>query len=287
MIITGAKMEKINRYCWIMDYNKDNVLVYNAVTKKILILNKEMLTINIDNKSISARNDFSYSDSLKETNTLLDTDIPELSLIKHHCNNCYNKISLKTKSSIVFVLTNECNFDCEYCFENSKRTGFEKKFGENGFVSDEVVQNTIKLAKRISKKSKHFKLSLYGGEPLLIPKKTIDIIDLFYEAIKSEEKDFSLQMTTNGYNLTKDVTDHLSELDLKELSLQISLDGTKEVHNSRRKLKNGGTTFDTILSNIKYLLDNYNGEIELYISPVVDKTNSNSVLELGKQYGVA
>lgn len=266
-----------------MDYNKGKILVYNAILRKVHVLEKKIFKIDNENKIISVNDDLAYPDPLLKTSIILNSDTPELDLVRYQCNNCYNEISQRNGTSITLVLTNECNFACEYCFEETERTGFEKKFGEDGFVSDFVVNGTLELAKRISKKSDDFSLGLYGGDPLLAPKKTMKIIDLFYNNIKKDDVEFSLSMVTNGYNLTEEVVDYLNTLELKEIGFQISLDGTKEVHDSRRKLKGGGPTFDRILKNIQYFVNTYKGEFQLNISPVVDKTNSESVLELGKQ----
>ncbi|MBP6976560.1 SPASM domain-containing protein, partial [Candidatus Dojkabacteria bacterium] len=59
---------------------------------------------------------------------------------------------------------------------------------------------------------------------------------------------------------------------------QVTLDGPPESHNKRRILKNGGETFDKIIENIKYILDNNKIEkISLRIN--YDKGNVDKIPE--------
>lgn len=50
----------------------------------------------------------------------------------------------------------------------------------------------------------------------------------------------------------KDKIDYLLKFNLE--NVQITLDGEKNVHDSRRCLNNGGKTFETIINNLDYLL---------------------------------
>ena len=61
---------------------------------------------------------------------------------------------------------------------------------------------------------------------------------------------YTASMITNGYLLTRDVVDKL--VNLKVGSIQVTLDGPSWLHNQKRPLKNGKTSFDTIIENLKY-----------------------------------
>lgn len=59
-------------------------------------------------------------------------------------------------------------------------------------------------------------------------------------------------MVTNGYLLTDDKARMLRELGIRHL--QITLDGSKKTHDSRRFLLGGKPTYDTIINNLENLL---------------------------------
>ena len=58
--------------------------------------------------------------------------------------------------------------------------------------------------------------------------------------------------------------------------VQVTIDGTKDVHNRRRKLKGGGETFDKIIKNIKYASE----YLRIAIRINLDKGNYSSVDKL-------
>lgn len=66
--------------------------------------------------------------------------------------------------------------------------------------------------------------------------------------------DYQADMITNGYLLTEKVVAMLPSLSIS--SLQITINGMKAVHDSRRCLKLGAPTFDRILQNIDNLKKN-------------------------------
>lgn len=55
-------------------------------------------------------------------------------------------------------------------------------------------------------------------------------------------------MITNAYLLTKVVAKWLHEVGID--SIQVTLDGPEAIHDSRRHLTNGGSTFAMIIDNL-------------------------------------
>jgi len=90
----------------------------------------------------------------------------------------------------------------------------------------------------------------------------------------SEGLDFkNAQMTTNGYLLDKAKSERLN--DLKIDSIQITLDGTKDIHDSRRTLSGGEPTFQRILDNIDSLMhSSYRGKCDIRVNIVQRKKSS-------------
>ena len=95
----------------------------------------------------------------------------------------------------------------------------------------------------------HLGVTWFGGEPLL-----------GFERIKSLTGKFldmgigySAGMITNGYLITKEIAKSFEALRI--YSVQITIDGMRERHDSRRYLKNGAPTFDRIIESLKLLSD--------------------------------
>ena len=154
--------------------------------------------------------------------------------------------------------TRACNFICPYCYEENKTVSMMTDETEAQLI------NFIKLHKKIS----DIAIIWYGGEPLL----AIDRIRSINKKISELGKDYTSMIVTNGYLLDDNVISILDELKLKKI--QITLDGNKETHDSRRCLKGGGPTFDKIVSNMKNLMNSdWKGMVHVRVN--VDGTNKS------------
>lgn len=81
-------------------------------------------------------------------------------------------------------------------------------------------------------------------------------------------------IVSNGYELTPEKVEFLKYYNFYRF--QVTLDGIEEVHNSRRKLKNGKGTFNKIIENIEYIINNNILEkIDIRIN--YDKSNYNQI----------
>lgn len=138
-------------------------------------------------------------------------------------------------------------------------------------MNDEMVERvSVFVQKKIKLiKPKLMQVTWIGGEPLL----TLDKIHNIYSNFSNylEDINYKSMMITNGYLLTeKIVTEDLIKLKIN--TLQITIDGVKEIHDKKRPLQNGKGTFDKIIDNIcMTLTKNNNVRINLRVN--LDKTN--------------
>ena len=109
--------------------------------------------------------------------------------------------------------------------------------------------------------------TLFGGEPLLVQNKEL----IRYICGKCRELEMSISAITNGYELDKFI-DILEEY--KFTSIQITVDGTEEIHNLMRPLAGGGKSYAKIMENIKLALD-HNITVSLRVN--VNKTNISGI----------
>ena len=86
---------------------------------------------------------------------------------------------------------------------------------------------------------RHLSVAWYGGEPLLAFDTICTLTGQFRNLGLTYEK---AGLVNNGYLLDDEKINKLN--DLMIASIQITLDGPREVHHTRRVLANGGPTFD-------------------------------------------
>lgn len=142
--------------------------------------------------------------------------------------------------TLTLVPTLDCNFDCPYCFEHSKRSLTMK---------DYIIENLIEFIKS-RPNSKHLGICWYGGEPLL----ALDVMEKIMQRIKDEVQIPIGKhiVITNGSLINEKAIKFFK--DYKVDSIQITFDGTKQRHDQIRKNKNSKEpTFDLLVQNITQL----------------------------------
>ena len=146
---------------------------------------------------------------------------------------------------ITLAPTLSCNFACHYCFQ-----GLDKPLTRMAPAVREATRNFI-LRSLEGKKSFH--LTWYGGEPLMDQKTIWDISDAVVEHCDRHGIRYTSMMVSNGYGMTVPVAEKLKRARVR--TVQITIDGDSECHDSRRHLISGRGTFDRILGNIKAVSD--------------------------------
>ncbi len=170
------------------------------------------------------------------------------------------RLAYNYSSSILMLTvapTFACNFKCVYCFENNTQPVF---------MSDDTEEKLIDFIKKYSS-AQYIGLSWFGGEPLLC----FDRMKTITQKIKNLNKKFSAILVTNGYLLSKEKIALLDDLNIN--TIQITIDGTEDIHNRRRSLKNGHGTYLQILENIDILLKNWKGKLDIRVN--IDHSNNN------------
>ncbi len=167
---------------------------------------------------------------------------------------------------LFFVPNYSCNFKCSYCYQcdyQSKGAGLDKDIIDAFFRH---IDADFAGRRRY--------ITLFGGEPLLPGKPHRDLIKYFIESAAFRNTDIAV--VTNGYHLL-DYIDIFRLARLREI--QVTLDGTREVHDSRRTHKNGQGTFDRIAEGVDMLLEN---NIPVNLRMVVDRDNIENLPSLAQ-----
>lgn len=151
---------------------------------------------------------------------------------------------------LILQVTQQCNLRCEYCAYSGIYEGNRVHSGNR--MRFETAKRAIDFYLEHSIDSPSVSIGFYGGEPLLefeLIKKCID-----YAVNKIEGKEIRFNLTTNGTMLAGEKASFLAEHDV---SIAISLDGSKKEHDACRKFPDGTGSFDTVMKNVQDLSQNY------------------------------
>lgn len=172
----------------------------------------------------------------------------------------------KDEVQIFFVTNYSCNFDCSYCYQ----AGYESQFVA---LSKEVIDSFFNyILKEFAGRRKY--ITIFGGEPFLnAPQHKENIAYIIQEAARNN---LEVAVVTNGYHL-QEYMEILKSGKIREI--QVTLDGTHDIHNQRRFLKGGDATFDRIVSGVDLLLEN---QIPVNLRMVVDRQNISNLPDLAK-----
>lgn len=193
----------------------------------------------------------------------------ELELIKH-----LDILELKELPNFLIIPTYDCNLRCPYCFEGNYTIGSKEVLTIDYKFINKIFESIDKICNNFQyDNSQDITITLMGGEPLL--SKNYEIIKYILELIN--KKNYSLKIVTNGFELEKYIP-LLEKTNIK--SIQITIDGPRDIHNSRRIGKHGEKTFNKILDNVKQCLER---KIKVYIRINVDNSNINFLPDLATQ----
>ena len=159
-----------------------------------------------------------------------------------------SKQSLSACREITFQITENCNLKCDYCYEcNKKEKVMTLETGKK--ICDLLIENINRDDGLLGRNTlKGLVLEFIGGEPLLYPELIEGIINYFFEKLYPIRPDLlpfvRISITTNGINFfNPKVHDFLKKYQ-SIISLTVSIDGIKELHDAHRVDSNGNGSFD-------------------------------------------
>ncbi len=215
---------------------------------------------------------------LDVVNNLINAEIivpNELNELEEFCD----KAKLDTQSEddylhITVMSSANCQLGCSYCGQVHSKKKME----------DDTVDLIEKRFTHLfnSKKFSEFRISWFGGEPLMALNKMRTINNFAKTISRDSNAIYRSHIVTNGLSLKKNIYEELAN-DFNCTSIEITLDGIKEFHDTRRDTKTKEATFDIIFNNIVAItsLENYpiNG-CYIKIRCNVDDTNQEGVIPL-------
>lgn len=245
-----------SKYNILSKSEKYGYLLFNTMSLAFIRINEQ----DIDmwkklRETPDSYTNFQNYDFLIKARILVDNQEDDLNVyLADVLKNRYNSSDM----ALTILPTRGCNFGCIYCYEQDRPNVLMNEQTEKAIVKFVCSNSNLK---RLS-------VVWYGGEPLLNFDSMVRLTKMF----KQLNIEYSAKIVSNGYLLTKDKADLMKDLAIR--NIQITFDGSEEIHNQRRFLLGGQPTYRKIMDNLKYLLS-INKEITIDIRTNIDRRNKD------------
>jgi uncharacterized protein len=145
--------------------------------------------------------------------------------------------------TVLVKVASRCNIDCSYCYVYH--------MGDAGWsrgpkvISPETVEATAKaLALLAFEQGRPFDIVLHGGEPLLLGPANLRFV---ISELRRELPTHSISIQTNGILVDDEILDLCAR---NRVTLSVSLDGPRQVHDRNRVGFAGEGTFEKVMQGI-------------------------------------
>lgn len=246
--------------------------LFNSFNGALARINAERLEsvrdiLSNPNSTSRSREELSLQAQMVAAGFLLDGNVDELSVAEMRFN--LQRFSSETLN-LTIMPNLSCNFSCAYCYESLSHDHMKEE------VSSSLVSFVDKKLATASKLT----VGWFGGEPLLDFELMGRLSKFFLASCTRHSAKYAATITTNGYLLTRNVVERLDEIGVT--GIQVTLDGSEQVHDSRRTLRSGGPTFHRIVANLVELVES-NPRIAVWIRVNCDEQNIDTLDEFWEE----
>lgn len=242
----------------------DKWVIANHLSGGIIEVNPRIFKA-LQGNHVAKIKDEEHVQALRYGNFIVDADLNEVEALKKKRQEWSDTVKV---IGLQIVPTLACNFRCPYCYENQGE--------KNSLISKEVMDSIVNhVQETMQPTTRALNISWYGGEPLLAVKQIEYLSGALFKLCMENKIEYRSSIITNGFLLDKQNVDTLLKYNLR--SLQVTLDGPKDVHDKRRILHDGSGTWQVIVDNLKYVLEK---KVGVMVRINVDKTNIDSIERL-------
>ena len=242
-------------------------LAYNALTGAFLVLDEDELAeadrvLQRVEEGLGTGPLTAVQRRLVDRGFVVDDARDERAVLRSRYHDARRDV---TGLSLTVAPTLNCNFDCDYCFqEHSPKR-----------MSDRDVDDLVDFVGARLRPGTSLAVTWFGGEPLV----AFDVIEglapRLAQLCEARSCSFVHSMITNGYLLTADRARFLGSIPTFQYA-QITLDGSPDQHDHRRVTLARRGTFDRIVENVVTAIP----FVDVSVRVNVDRTNAASVEEL-------
>lgn len=245
----------------VMDVNSGIVHVVDDVTYKVLAYyngtNRGMVLANLAKDYEEAE----LNEVMDELDELIAKEVLFAPMDKNYKMAIEDRPIIK---ALCINIAHDCNLRCQYCFAGQGGYGQWRML-----MSFDVARRAVDFLIAHSGPREHCELDFFGGEPLMNWHVVQQTIDYVHKQEKKHGKKIKMSLTTNGLLLDKEKVKYLTD---NHISLILSLDGRKEMHDRMRPGVHGEGTYDEIVKNLQYCVANRKGE-EYYVRGTFTRYN--------------
>lgn len=253
---------KLSKFSFFIPISSKYYIIYNALNKSLMLVDEE-LKKSLENSNFSRIPD-NILKNLIQNRIIIDDELDELAVYEYIFNK--NKYRMGYANFLVLT-TYDCNFACVYCYQGADKP--------HTYMDLDTAKGVVNYIENFSKDrfAKVIQVGLYGGEPLLNLKACNTILSGVFKMCEQEDIKFSAFLITNGSLMTPKVISRLKDYGLN--GIQVTVDGTRDVHDRRRPFKGGKGSFDIIMSNVMKCVD----LVPIILRINVDKDNLSNIPE--------
>ena len=245
----------------VMDVNSGIVHVVDDVTYKVLAYyngtNRGMVLANLAKDYEEAE----LNEVMDDLDELIAKEVLFAPMDKNYKMAIEDRPIIK---ALCINIAHDCNLRCQYCFAGQGGYGQWRML-----MSVDVARRAVDFLIAHSGPREHCELDFFGGEPLMNWHVVQQTIDYVHKQEKKHGKKIKMSLTTNGLLLDKEKVKYLTD---NHISLILSLDGRKEMHDRMRPGVHGEGTYDEIVKNLQYCVANRKGE-EYYVRGTFTRYN--------------
>lgn len=161
-------------------------------------------------------------------------------------------------TALTLMMVQECNLKCSYCYAG------DGEYNEKGRMNEEIAKYAVDFLFENSGETQDLTLIFFGGEPLLNFENIKRTVLYANQKALQLGKNIHYSMTCNGTLLSNKVTNFILE---HNISVQVSVDGNKEAHDSRRFYENKTGSYENIIKKTKLLRDKNKLGVRATITP--------------------
>jgi len=248
-------MMVLSRFAHTFDLGDDHIALYHSLRMKPVYLKKtehKAFSDFLQSSKIESLSDFPASlahiaAELSECKILTkdsDTDDKVIAYFR-------SILPEPAISGCYFILSEQCNLACKYCFLGNNNPEKRKHFSLQNMnleTAEKALNFFIRQLEKNDNAEKPF-IIFYGGEPLI----NFEVLDFLADRInklrvtKSCFNDATVSVVTNGLLLDEKKLKRLKELNV---SVGISIDGCTEKSNALRVDRAGNPAFSRILETL-------------------------------------
>ncbi|EMK1232114.1 4Fe-4S cluster-binding domain-containing protein [Listeria monocytogenes] len=137
---------------------ESRIIIYNSISDNIQTINNEDFNNIIENEAQINSEQF---DLLFNNDMLILDDLDDARKFQYRLN----KFVFSQELRITVLVTTNCNFTCSYCYQDY----------EIQYIDDEFEHSFLLFIKRNIKNYKNLSISWFGGEPLIVSKRLLNL----------------------------------------------------------------------------------------------------------------